>query len=90
MEYKFYLSREVNVYFNIRKDESVIQVSLRGGECNLLMLLMVKTIITTSLIVSVTIVDSYSIYLLTILRLSLARDKQMMGSLMNQHNPIRS
>jgi hypothetical protein len=38
-EYKFIFSREGNVYFNIRGEESVIQTSLRGGECNLLIIL---------------------------------------------------
>ena len=33
---RFYFSREGNVYFNIREEGSVIQASLRGGECNLL------------------------------------------------------
>jgi len=35
-EYKFYFSKEVSVYFNIRGERSVIQVSLREAECNLL------------------------------------------------------
>jgi len=35
-EHKIYFSREGGVYFNIRGMESVIQVSLRRGECNLL------------------------------------------------------
>jgi len=34
--YKFYFSRERNVYFNIKEKMSVIQASLRRGECNLL------------------------------------------------------
>jgi len=29
-EYKFFFSKEKNVYFNIREEESVIQASLRG------------------------------------------------------------
>ena len=33
---RFYFSMKENVYFNIRGEESVIQASLRGGECNLL------------------------------------------------------
>jgi len=32
----FWIRGEVNVYFNIRGKESVIQASLRRGECNLL------------------------------------------------------
>jgi hypothetical protein len=39
VEYKFYFSREGSVYFNIRGEGSVIQSSLRGGECNLLKIL---------------------------------------------------
>jgi len=35
-ECRFYFSREWSVYFNIRGEESVIQTSLRRGECNLL------------------------------------------------------
>jgi len=35
-EYKFFFSREGSVYLNIRGERSVIQTSLRGGECNLL------------------------------------------------------
>ena len=38
-EYKVYFSREESVYFNIRGEGCVTQVSLRGGECNLLKLL---------------------------------------------------
>jgi len=37
-EYKFYFLREKSVYFNIRGEGSVIQGSLRGEECNLLLL----------------------------------------------------
>lgn len=32
---RFYFSGERSVYFNIREDDSVIQVSLKRGECNL-------------------------------------------------------
>ena len=32
----FWIREEGSVYFNIREEESVIQTSLRGGECNLL------------------------------------------------------
>jgi len=32
----FWIRGEGNVYFNIRGEGSVIQASLRGGECNLL------------------------------------------------------
>jgi len=35
-EYTFFFSREGSVYLNIRGKGSVIQASLRGGECNLL------------------------------------------------------
>jgi len=35
-EHKFYFSREKNVYFNIRRKNNVIQTSLRGEQCNLL------------------------------------------------------
>jgi len=35
-EYKFYFLREKSVYFNIRGEVSVIQTSLKKGECNLL------------------------------------------------------
>jgi len=35
-EYKFYFLREGSVYFNIRGERIVIQVSLRRRECNLL------------------------------------------------------
>jgi len=37
-EYTFFFSREGSVYLNIRGEGSVIQASLRGGECNLLLL----------------------------------------------------
>jgi len=37
-EYKFLFLREGSVYFNIRGKGSVIQASLRGGKCNLLLL----------------------------------------------------
>jgi len=33
----FWIRGEGSVYFNIRGEESVIQASLRGGECNLLL-----------------------------------------------------
>jgi len=33
----FYFSKEENVYFNIRGEESVIQTSLMGEECDLLL-----------------------------------------------------
>ena len=32
----FWIRGERSVYFNIREEGSVIQASLRGGECNLL------------------------------------------------------
>jgi len=35
-DYQFYFSRKGSVYFNIRGERSVIQASLKGGECNLL------------------------------------------------------
>jgi len=30
----FYISRDENVYFNIREKMNVIQASFRGGGCN--------------------------------------------------------
>jgi len=39
----FCIRGEGNVYFNIRGEESVIQASLRGGECNLLLIKLVLT-----------------------------------------------
>ena len=35
----FWIRGEGNVYFNIRGEGSVIQASLKGGECNLLLML---------------------------------------------------
>jgi len=40
-ECKFYFSREESVYFNKRGERSVIQGSLKGGECNLLLYLLI-------------------------------------------------
>jgi len=36
-EYTFFFLRKGSVYLNIRGEGNVIQVSLRGGKCNLLL-----------------------------------------------------
>jgi len=42
----FWIRDEENVYFNIKGEVSVIQASLRGGECNLLFILLEKLDVT--------------------------------------------
>jgi len=49
-EYTFFFSREGSVYLNIRGEGSVIQASLREGECNLLKNIRFKFDLQSSLI----------------------------------------